>query len=321
MHEFDLIHDYFKPLAKSFPGSLNLSDDAAILTAPAGYELVATTDAISEGVHFIGNESPGLIAQKLLRVNLSDLAAMGAKPYCYLLTVMLPRETKSDWVAAFAEGLRKDQHQFSIHLAGGDTIATRGSLSFSLTALGLVPSGKALRRSTAQAGDIIYVSGTLGDSALGLALLQSAITVAPEHQRYLEQRYFLPEPRIDVGQKLIGLAHAAMDVSDGLLQDLGHICKASSVGATVHRHKLPLSQAADALIQTNDALWDKITGGGDDYELLFTASADEAPAITALSKELSLPITVIGEITAGSGVQLSDESGQAIPAERGYSHF
>jgi thiamine-monophosphate kinase len=318
MDEFTLIKDYFAPLTRGFAGSLNLADDAALLDVPPGQQLIVTKDAISEGVHFLGNENPALIARKLLRVNLSDLAAMGATPLCYFLALMLPGDTDSDWIEQFAEGLKTDQAEFSIHLAGGDTTATRGPLALSLTALGLVPQGQALLRRGAKAGDDIYVSGTIGDGALGLLSLQEKI-IASE---FLQQRYLLPQPRLALGEKLRNIANAAMDISDGLAQDLGHICTASSVGATIHRPLIPLSPAASGLVAANPELWNAILGGGDDYELLFTAAADKAPQIQSLGDKLNLPLTRIGEVTEGSGVSVLDETGNQIKLERrGYRHF
>jgi len=202
MHEFDLIDRYFKPLARGFPGSLALSDDAALMDAPAGMQFVVTKDAISEGIHFIGSEEPALIARKLLRTNLSDLAAMGAEPYCYFLSISLPVNQKSelsleDWMSSFTSGLEQDQETFAVHLAGGDTTSSRSDLTLSMTAVGLVPQGKSLRRNGAKPGDTIYVSGTLGDSALGLKLLS-----AHKEEEYLVTRYLLPQPRLALGMKL-----------------------------------------------------------------------------------------------------------------------
>jgi thiamine-monophosphate kinase len=315
MDEFGLIERYFKPLSTGFSGSLNLSDDAAIISPPPGHELVITKDAISQGVHYLGHESPALIARKLLRTNLSDLAAMGATPLCYFLAVMLPKNTTPEWLESFAQGLQQDQKEFGIHLAGGDTIATLGTPSFSLTALGTVPAGKSLRRGGAQIGDIIYVSDTLGDSALGLMMLQKNIP-SPA----LEQRYYLPEPRLALGQQLLGIAHAAMDISDGLLQDLGHICAQSQVGATLYRDRLPLSEATQALVHQDAALWNAVLSGGDDYELLFTA-APNAP-IETLARSLNLRLTAIGEITVENAVRVLDENKNIISVPRkGFAHF
>lgn len=326
MNEFSLIDRYFKPLAASFPGSLHLSDDAAILSLPPGQELVVTKDAISQGVHFIGDEAPELIAKKLLRVNLSDLAAMGATPLCYFLAVMLPPHPNplpqagegsaegagEGWLSRFTAGLAEDQTEFGIALAGGDTIATHGPPSFSITAVGTVPTGHALRRNGAKGGDSIYVSGTLGDSALGLHLLR--------HPRaggdpFLINRYLLPQPRLTLGQKLRGIASACMDISDGLVQDVGHICAASGVGAIIERNKLPLSSAARRIIETDNALWDAPLSGGDDYELLFTVPPNKQQIVPS-------DCTCIGVIKNSSGVSVLDDKGQLITlSQKGFRHF
>jgi thiamine-monophosphate kinase len=310
MHEFDLIKTYFAPLAASFPGSLNLTDDAALVDVPAGQQLVITKDAICEGVHFIGNESPALIARKLLRVNLSDLAAKGAAPLCYVLALMLPKNTSEEWIRDLARGLAEDQKTFGIHLAGGDTTATRGALNLSLTALGTIPQGGMLKRSGAKVGDRIYVSGTLGDSALGLFALQNN---SHTPHGYLVERYQLPEPRLALGQALRGIVNASMDISDGLVQDLRHICKTSSVGAIIHSQKIPLSGAA----RNQPNALEAALSGGDDYELLFTASAEKTSAISTLAQELQLPLTCIGSITNEESVRILDAKGNPIALARG----
>jgi thiamine-monophosphate kinase len=324
MNEFDLIAAYFKPLTKGYEGSLSLTDDAAIISSTPGFDLVVTKDAICESIHFLGHEDPVLIAQKLLRVNLSDLAAMGAKPLAYLLSLQLPKDTSPDWVKRFAQGLEKDQEQFGIHLAGGDTTSSHGLLACSITAFGTIPTGKALRRSRAQVGDIIYVSGTLGDSALGLGLIQGKNTssLSSDERTWLEQRYFIPQPRVELGQRLVGLANAAMDISDGLMQDLGHICEESGVGAALHRHLLPLSAPAKALIGSHPNLWDSVFAGGDDYELLFTIPTERQAEIPLLSAQLRLPLTAIGHISSVQGVTIEDQQGQVLSVPRkGFAHF
>jgi len=321
MDEFGLIHKYFGPLAADYSGSLALSDDAAIIDVPQGRELVITKDAISEGVHFIGNEDAALIAKKLLRVNLSDLAAMGAKPMCYFLAAMLPKDTEEAWVAQFAHGLQEDQARYAIYLAGGDTIATDSKLSFSITALGTVETGKALRRSGAKPGDQIYVSGTIGDSALGLRLLRGGLSATSEAHKYLEQRYLLPEPHIALGQRLYGIASACMDVSDGLAQDLGHIADASQVGAVIYRDHIPLSKEAAALLAKDETLWNMIIGGGDDYQLLFTVPAAKEKQLRALANELELSLALIGEIREGRGVAVLDGNKKPLAVAKGFSHF
>jgi thiamine-monophosphate kinase len=342
MDEFNLIKKYFTPLAAAYSGSLNLTDDAALVDVPAGKQLVITKDAISEGRHFLGSEDPLLIAKKLLRVNLSDLASMGASPLCYFLAVMLPKTIDESWVARFATGLFEDQRRYGVSLAGGDTIAVDGPLTFSITAIGTVENGKALRRSGAKAGDKIYVSGTIGDSALGLRNLREHEPLAPmkpgesldhwlaaspsvasdsEEKHFLIRRYLLPEPHIALGRKLHGIAHACMDVSDGLVQDLSHICAASKMGAKIHRHLIPLSKPARAMIEKNPALWDSITGGGDDYELLFTVPAMKEHLLASIISELELPLACIGEMYSGEGVTMLDENKKPLAPAKGFSHF
>lgn len=314
MSEFTRIHTYFKPLA-SHPGALALSDDAALLDVSEGMQLVITKDAITESVHFIGSEDPALLAKKLLRCNLSDLAAMGAAPYIYFLAVALPEYINDSWLARFTAGLAEDQKAYGISLAGGDTIRTYGTLTLSLTALGLVPKGTALLRSGAQVGDYIYVSGTLGDAALGLTQLQNHPLLTAGHSPLIA-RYLLPEPRLTLGQKLRGIASACMDISDGLLQDLGHICEASGTGATIETAHLPYSPAA--MEHPEATRMHAALAGGDDYELLFTVAKEKREMLTSLSEH----ITQIGMITDTRHITLYDAEGNTLPTEhfQGYQH-
>lgn len=322
MDEFGLIRTYFSPLAAGFPGSLNLTDDAALIDVPAGKQLVITKDTISEGIHFLGTEEAQLVAKKLLRVNLSDLAAKGATPLCYLIAACLPESTDERWVEGFAEGLKQDQQEFSIHLAGGDTTRTLGTLSLSLTALGLIDAGKMLKRSGAKIGDDIYVSGTIGDAALGLMSLNGELNPNFERDDELEQRYFLPQPRVTLGQKMIGITTSCMDISDGLVQDLEHICTTSRVGSTIHLPSVPLSHSAMRLVSRYPELWERIITGGDDYELLFTAPASAEKLIAALAQEVHVPITRIGTITKGNKVSVLDAQGSQLTLKKaGYRHF
>ncbi len=324
MDEFELIRQYFAPLSHGFDGGLGLTDDAAILPSTPGFDHVITKDALSQGVHFIGDEPAAQIAQKALRVNLSDLAAMGATPIAYFLAIMLPKNTTAAWIADFAQGLNQDQTTYGIYLAGGDTISTQGPLSFSITAIGSVPTGKALRRNQAQPGDSIFVTGTLGDSALGLKLLQRSIDILlpKDAQHFLHQRYLLPEPRLAMGQALLGHANAAMDISDGLVQDLGHICRASGVGATIELARLPLSAAAHALIENNPSLYESVLTGGDDYELLFTVAEEHKLAIATLADELHMPISEIGIIEKEDGVRVLDTDLKSVVLnKKGFQHF
>jgi thiamine-monophosphate kinase len=321
LDEFGRIARFFAPLAGE--GALGLKDDVALIDGPDGMQYVLTADAIVEGVHFLPDDPANQVARKLLRVNLSDLAAKGAVPVGYLLTTALPKERGEDWLAGFAAGLREDQARFGIALLGGDSVSTAGPVSLSLMAIGRVPGGRAILRGGARAGDRLYVSGTLGDAALGLRVLNGDIRrLSLAHMNALTERYRLPEPRLALGQALIGIASAAIDVSDGLVADLGHLCDASGVGATIERALLPLSSAAQAAIAQDPAAIAAVLGGGDDYELLFSAPETAAPALASLAEKHGVPITAIGRIEAGVGVTVRDETGRAIDVKvAGYRHF
>lgn len=315
--EFAFIAHRMRPLAVA-PGALGLGDDAALLDPRPGMQLVLAKDAMVAGVHFLQDDPAGQIAQKLLRVNLSDLAAMGASPIGYLLALARAPETDDDWLAAFADGLATDNAEFGISVLGGDTVSTPGPLTLSLTAIGDVPKGEALLRSGAKPGDDIWVSGTLGDAALGLAVLQGRLDVTERPRADLIERYRVPQPRLALGQALRGLAHAAIDVSDGLLADLGHITETSEVGAEIHADRLPLSEAGAELASARDAA----LSGGDDYELLFTAAPSGRSAIEGLSPKLDLALTRIGTIQSGSDIRVLDAQGEPIePTSRGWQHF
>jgi thiamine-monophosphate kinase len=319
--EFERIRRFFAPLAG--PGGLGLLDDAAIVDCPAGQRLVVTADAIVAGVHYLPDDPPDLIARKLLRVNLSDLAAMGARPRYYLLTTALSTALGPNWLAEFTRGLAEDQRRFGIDLLGGDSVATTGPAVLSLTAIGEVATGMEVRRNDARAGDLVWVSGTIGDAFLGLALLRGAYPhLASEYRTELIGRFQVPEPRVDLGCRLAGIAHAMIDISDGLIADLGHICETSRVAAVVELASLPLSPPARIIVDGEPGVRTTLAAGGDDYELLFTASAGLTRAIDGLSSDLGLPITRIGRIEPGEGVRLVDAEGRTIPVgESGYRHF
>lgn len=317
MGEFDFIERLLKPLAAGFPGAMGLMDDAALVDVPTGCELVIAKDGMVEGVHFLPDDPPASIAGKLLRVNLSDLAAMGAEPLGYLTVIARSPRCDDAWLAGFTRGLKEDQALFGCHLLGGDTVSTPGPLSLSLTILGTVPHGAALRRSGAVPGDRVWVSGTLGDAAMGLRILQG-LAVAEDDSWPLIDRYRTPRPRLTLGVRLRGLATAAIDVSDGLVADLGHVAAASRVAAVVEIAKVPLSRRAAGLPGARDAA----LTGGDDYELLFTAPTSADREIEALAAELALPLTVIGEISAGDGVRVLDTGGVELSTPRsGWRHF
>lgn len=317
--EFSLIARHFRRLAG--PGSLGLTDDAAVFDPPPGRQLVAAADAMVAGVHFLPDDPPDTVGRKLLRVNLSDLAAMGAAPLGYLLTVALPRGTPEAWIDAFAAGLAADNAAFGVHALGGDTVSTPGPASLSLTILGTVAPGAALLRGGAKPGDRLWVSGTLGDGALGLRVLRGEL--APDPDGHLARRYRLPEPRLALGAALAGVATAAMDVSDGLAQDLGHLCRASGCGAVVEAAAVPLSGAFRAALAADPALLALALGGGDDYELLFAAPPGRSAEVLARAAAAGTPVTPIGAFTAGPpAVSLRGADGAPLPPlPGGWSHF
>ncbi len=315
--EFALIDELLKPLAKEFPGALGLTDDAALVDLPAGRSLVIAKDAIVAGVHFVADDPADAVAQKLLRVNLSDLAAMGAEPLAYLTVIARPPDLSDAWLEGFAVGLGHDQERYGLSLIGGDIVSTPGPLLLSCTILGTVERGRALRRSTARAGDLIWVSGTLGDAALGLRVIRG-LAATEDEAFYLVERYRRPEPRLALGRRLLGLATAAMDVSDGLLADLGHILEESGVAGRLETARLPVSAVAHGLPGWLEAA----LGGGDDYELLFTAAEAATPAIEALAGALDLRLTMIGRIAAGRGLEVLDPTGAALEVQHlGWRHF
>ena len=322
--EFDLIKRLFLPLTGGRPEALNLSDDVALIAGPAGQQWAVTKDAMVAGVHFFADDPPELIARKLVRVNLSDLAAKGAVPHYLLLATCFPQNVEEGWLDRFASGLKTDCAMFGVAVIGGDTVSTSGPLVLSLTAVGMLPEHTALLRSNARSGDMIWLSGTLGDGALGLLVAKGEGKSLPKaHAEALLDRYRLPRPRVTLGPRLRGLAHAAMDVSDGLIADLGHICRASGLRGEIEADRLPLSEAAKAAIDAGlgEGLATAATGG-DDYEILFTAPASAEGDLIALSRELDLPLTPIGRMKVGEGVALLDGEGREIVLARaGYNHF
>lgn len=317
--EFALIARHFRRLAG--PGALDLSDDAALLDPPPGRQLVLAADAMVAGVHFLPEDPPESIGRKLLRVNLSDLAAMGAAPLGYLMTTALPKDLPGDWLARFVDGLAADQAEFGLSVLGGDTVSTPGPVSLSLTILGTVAPGAALRRDGARPGDALWVSGTIGDGALGLRALQGRLPA--DGEGHLAQRYRLPRPRLALGQALTGLARAAMDVSDGLVQDLGHLCRGGGCGAVLRAGAVPLSPAARALVAADPALLALCLTGGDDYELLFAAPAGAEAEVLARAASGGVPVARIGDFVAGApDVTVLDAAGTTMALPRtGWSHF
>jgi thiamine-monophosphate kinase len=323
--EFELIRRYFAPLAAGFAGALALEDDACTYRPPDGTELVLTADALVEGRHYLASDPPDLVARKMLRVNLSDLAAKGAHAVGYLMTLALGPDIDEAWIARFTAGLAADQAEFGVSLMGGDTVATPGPTTLSVTALGVAPLGRAMRRNAARIGDRLLVSGTIGDGALGLRVLRGELAgLDHAHARSLSDRYQLPQPRMALGAALLesGAVHASMDVSDGLVADAGHIAEASHCHIVIHADRVPLSAAAAEALADRLDLLPVILSGGDDYELLFTAPPSAAEAIARAAAKGSVPVTEIGEIATGAGVSVRDRDGREIElAHRGFQHF
>ena len=320
--EFAFIRDILAPLAGDCEAALGLADDAALIAPPAGRQMVVTKDMIVAGRHYPPNMPAALVGRRLLRVNLSDLAAMGARPEYFLLGLALDEDDPRAWLEDFASGLGADMERFGIALIGGDTVAGRGASTLSLTAIGSLAEGDALCRGGGRIGDDIYVSGTIGDGALGLWARQGGLgALGAAHRDYLSGRFELPQPRLGLGMALSALAHAAIDISDGLLADLGHLAAASGCAAALCFEDLPLSDAAAAALAFDDGRWETIVSGGDDYELLFAADPGKSAEIARLGAELGVRLSRIGTLRDGAGVAMTRGGDIVSPAHRGYVHF
>ena len=322
--EFEWIARVLRPLAMNTPEAFDLADDAAAIEARPGFDLIISQDAIVEGVHFLADDPPDLIARKLMRVNLSDLAGKGAEPYGYFLAIAWPVRFGWPEREAFARGLAEDQTRFGLRLFGGDTTATPGPLVASVTILGWVPAGRMVRRAGAAPGDVVLVSGTIGDGVLGLRAAKSDLVgVSYQEQAWLAARYRLPEPRLALGNPLRAFAHAAADVSDGLVADAGHIAEASGVGVDLDLDRLPLSEAAQAWLKTAaDAVAARVelATGGDDYEVVCTAPPDRAGELIAAASALGIAMTEVGTIQVTAGVRVFAAGRELAVARRGYVH-
>ena len=316
--EDSLIARYFAPLATD-PGAFGLRDDAAVLKA-AGEDVVVNTDAIVEGMHFLPDDPADTIARKALRTNLSDLAAKGAEPAGFVLTLAL-RTQDGAWLSEFARGLGEDIAAYGCPLLGGDTVSTPGPLMISVTAFGRVPDGRIVRRAGAQAGDRIVVTGTIGDAALGLAVLQNRLTV--ENADALVGRYRVPQPRTALARAVRDHAAASMDVSDGLAGDLAKLCDVSGVSAVIEAANIPLSRPVRALLDAGAIGIETLVAGGDDYEILCTMPEARLPSFMAQAAQAGVPAAVIGAVVAGKAPpRFVDTAGRAIALKRhSYSHF
>ena len=324
--EFEIIARYFAPLATD-PAALSLLDDTAVLPVPEGQELIATTDTIIEGVHFLPDDPPDSIGYKALAVTLSDLAAKGARPYAYLLSLALPQPSVP-WIEAFAQGLAGLQAKVGICLVGGDTSATPGPPTITITALGLLSQGDAVLRRGALPGDTLMLSGTIGDAYLGLCLLRDPKLakqwgLGGAEVDFLVDRYRRPQARTAIAPSIRHCARASIDISDGLAADTAKLCKASSVAATIEAARVPLSPAAAKAVQTMPDLLQDLLSAGDDYEILGAMEPSHASAFARETVEHSVPVTAIGSVKAGAGeVEIVDASGKPLPFRHlGFVHF
>jgi thiamine-monophosphate kinase len=322
-----LIARYFKPLAKH-PGAFGLVDDAAAIAPPRGHDIVLKTDGIIGGVHFFPDDPPESVAQKALRVNLSDLAAKGARPLGFLLTLALPKEVGDAWLRRFARGLGADAERYGCPLFGGDTVRTPGPVAISVAVFGAVPHGKMLLRSAAKPGERVLVTGTIGDAALGLVLRKhpgqaARWGLAPREERHLAQRYLLPQPRNALASALQTHASAAMDGSDGLAGDLTKLCKASGVSADIEVARVPLSPAARKAVAAEPAAIEAALTGGDDYEVLLTMPPRRVAAFRKAAAAAGVAVTEIGNVVAGNAApRFLDQTGKPLAFVRpSFSHF
>jgi thiamine-monophosphate kinase len=314
--EFDLIARHFtRPAANAV---LGVGDDCALVDVSNGMDLAVSTDTMVSGTHFFPDVNPENLGHKALAVNLSDMAAMGAMPYWAMLALTVPA-VDHGWLAAFAKGFFDLADEFSVSLVGGDT--TRGPLSLTVTIMGEVPMGAALRRNGAKAGDDVWVSGNIGDAALAVAHRNGRLVLSEGDYHEAVMRLYEPTPRVGLGQALRGLATSAIDISDGLLGDLGHICRLSGVGATVDLNSIPVSAIGAKHVNSKAGLT-AIVAGGDDYELCFTAASTTRDSIEELTDVLGVPLSRIGQVKRGKGVSLIGPDGKPVKIDgRGYNHF
>lgn len=321
--EFEIIKRFFAPLSQKEAGAFGLTDDAAALTPKAGHDVVVTTDAIVAGVHFLPGDPPDTIARKALRVNLSDLAAKGATPRAYLLTAAFPHDIGDDWLKSFVAALKADQARYGITLVGGDTVATPGPLTLNVVALGEIARGRTVTRAGAKIGDDVWVTGTIGDAGLGLRLSKGDDLGLNERQRdALIRRYRVPDPRVALGQGLPTLATACLDVSDGLIADVGHIADVSKVQIRINATDVPLSHVSRAAMESGRTSLTEILTAGDDYELAFTAPPAHRQHLIELAAKAKTKIARVGEVARGKGVVARDESGRPLEiSAAGYRHF
>lgn len=331
--EEPIIQEFLAPLAAGYAGAFGLSDDCAAISPTPGHDLVVKTDPVAAGVHFLPDDPPADIGWKALAVNVSDLAAKAAIPRAYLMALSFPEPPTRGWMRSFAAGLAEAQAAFGMHLIGGDTDQRPGPVTISISVFGEVPTGRMVRRGTAQPGDRLYVSGSLGMAAIGLALLRDASLakawkLEESTADVAIRRFRRPEPRIVLRSALLEHARAAMDLSDGLAKDLGRMCRASGCGAEVQLGRVPREGAAAAAVAVDPARWHDVIASGDDYEVLAAVPPEraagferEVQAATSALRE-PFPVTCIGEMTAGRSVDIRQPDGSPFVLSRtGWDHF
>lgn len=322
-----LIADFWAPLAAGYARAYGLKDDCATIAVAPGEELVVTTDALIEGVHFFAGDDPGAIAWKALAVNVSDLIAKGANPVAYVMNVALPAFDRG-WLHGFADGLGQAQQAFGCQLAGGDTDRTPGPLTVAITAFGTCPAGQMVRRSTARAGDCIYVTGTIGDAALGLRLrrdpgLAARCGLDAEAVRYLEGRFSRPHPSVAIVPALRAAASAAIDVSDGLMKDIDRLCRVAGGGGRIDAAAVPLSAPARVVVAAGETRLEELFAGGEDYEVLATVPPAASVEFERLAEVAGVPVACIGAVTdEGNGATAIGSDGAALALSKlGWDHF
>lgn len=331
MDEDNIIQTYFAPLAAGAEGAFGLTDDAAVIACPDGMEIVVTTDALISGIHFLPDDPPADIAAKALFVNLSDLAGKSAEPLAYTMSLSLPCPVSEAWLASFRDGLAAVQNAHGIHLIGGDTTRSPDTTMMSITAFGTVPAGRMVRRNTGRPGDLLYVTGTIGDSALGLLIATSDSrgklwNLDADASKFLISRYRRPQPRTGIASAVRDHASAALDVSDGLLIDAARLCRASNITATIRADEVPLSDAARSCLAADPHALETILTGGDDYELLLAVPAEKAEAFARAALAAGTSVHHIGELAAPAPdlmpVTVLCQDGTPLHFDRpGYTHF
>ncbi len=321
-----LIARFFAPIA-THPGALELSDDAAFLTPPPGHDTVLKTDAIIGGVHFFPDDPAEMVARKALRVNLSDLAAKGAQPVGFLVSLALPKEIDAVWLKGFSRGLQKDAALFGCPLLGGDTDRTPGPITVAVFVVGTLPRGTMVKRAGARAGDVIFATGTIGDAALGLTLRRDAKAakrwkLPAKAEKHLRDRYLVPQPRNALAEALRAHASAAMDVSDGLAGDLAKLCRVSGVSATIDVEQVPLSAGARAAVAAERTALETILSGGDDYEIVCTVPPDRVDSFRQAAISAGVAVAPVGTIVAGKGGPVFHARGRKLAFKKpAFSHF